>query len=121
MTPILPKHVWFHIRSYCSDICYDPTPTALLIKTIKRHEDPYGIMRYAGVPDDGYASTCYMVEYPTYFMRPLSRCLDGACFACSRMRKRIIRDYWIRHVHIDSLGHYVYRYLPSTSGGMRGA
>ena len=101
---ILPKHIWNHIRSYSSDTCYDITPTAKLIKTIKRVEDPYGIIRYAGMPDDGYASTFYMLEYPTYFKKPLTRCFDGACTACSRMRKRVMR-----HVHIDRQGYYIYR------------
>ena len=122
MTPILPKHIWTHIRSYCSDTCYDPTPTASLIKTIFRQEDPYGIVRYA-VPHDGYASTYYMVEYPTYFKKLLTRCFDGACTVCSRMRKRVIRDSYMRHLHIDSQGYYVYqRYLdPITAscGGNR--
>jgi len=112
MSAILPKHIWTLIRSYCSDTCYDITPTAKLIKAIKRQEDPYGIIRYSGVPYDGYASTCYMVEYLVYFMSPLTRCFDKACSACSLMRNRIIRDYWIRHVHIDGQGYYVYRKFP---------
>ena len=116
---VLPTNVWSLIRSYCSDTCYAPTPTSILMKSVLRwEEDTCGWCPYNNCID-GYCSTIYMCVDKTFFKKAITTCRDKLCFICNpeppdwnfctkpkTKRTKTIRKRYIRAMHIDNHGYF---------------
>ncbi len=66
LTPILPKDVWKHIRSFSGP--NEATPAAQIIKeSIRVIDDVYGRFQFPEFGRDGYASTIVLAMSPVFF------------------------------------------------------
>ena len=68
-TPQLPKQLWSYIRSHSGDTCYEPTPSAKLMHSVRIRNDPYGEV-HVSFGEDGYASTVSHTSGDMRFLKP---------------------------------------------------
>ena len=111
--PKLPKDIWRHIRSLSSDIAYETTPTAQLMKSIAFLDDSCGKYMFEfGL--DGYASTIVTIR-GGHFRKTMSKCDDEFCatcnirdWSCANARPHRVRPRsLLRILHIDSDGYLI--------------
>ena len=67
----LPRDLWTLIRSFSGDTGYEPTPTARLMRSVKRLNDDKGLIHFPGFGRDGYASTVFFAVGDVRFLNHL--------------------------------------------------